>query len=219
MSINTPEFAETDEMQWPTTPSAILVMGKRQGTKRLNKQLWGRTAMAAALWHSAPFPKPYVMFVAADINGFQRTPDADVVKSMLIKRFGVPPDFLILRQRSNCTLIEVRAVRALSRAYRLTHIFAVTHLYHALRAQRYFDEILPHASVIPAHTDILDEIQFPPAYDDLLAELRHTIDDSQPNRFDLTREQIVEWLLSRLHYADPRGRIERTLARLFRPEI
>lgn len=208
---------EIEDIIWPTTPSAILVMGKRQGTKRLNKQLWGRVAMAAALWHSAPWPKPYIAFVAADIHGPRRTPDAEVVKQMLIKQYDIPPDFLILRQRSNCTLIEVRAIRALSRAYRLTHIFAVTHLYHAVRTQKYFDEVMPNTAVIPAHPAILEEIKFPEECADLWPILENSIVDSQPHPLDATREYFIEWLLHRAHLLDPRGRLERRLARLLRP--
>ena len=151
------------------------------------------------------------------MHGPDQTPDTEVVRSMLVERFDVPADFLILRRRSNCTLIEVRAVRAISRAYRLTHIFAVTHLYHAPRTQRYLDEVWPNASVIPVHPDILDEINFPPEYVDLLPELQALITDSEPSRLDGLREYLTEWLLNKAHTIDPRGRIERRLARLLRP--
>lgn len=217
MTIKDAPIPNEDELRWPQTPSAILIMGKRQGTKRANTQLWGRVAMAAALWYSAPLPKPYLVFIAADIHGPNQTPDAEVVKSMLTKIFDIPADFLILRQRSNCTLLEVRAARALSRAYRLTHIFVVTHLYHAMRTQRYFDEVMPNTSVIPVHSDILDEITFPAEYADLLPQMQNLIAQSQPKLFDATREHIIEWLLSQAHSLDPRGRFERRLARLLRP--
>jgi len=208
----------TNELNWPTTPSAILIMGKRQGSKREHHQLRGRVAMAAALWFSAPSPKPYLAFVAADVHGPQRTPDAELVKSMLTRQFGLPPDYLILRRRSNCTLIEVRAMRALSRAYRLTHVFVVTHLYHAARTQNYFDEVMPNAAVIPVHSDILEEITFPEEYVDLLPWMRHLIINSQPDFLDVMRETLIEWILARAHARDPRGRLERRLARIIRPE-
>ena len=163
---------ETDELKWPATPSAIMIMGKRQGTKKENKQLWGRVAMAAALWYSAPDPKPHIVFVASDVHGRDKTPDSTIVKSMLIQRFSIPADYLVIRERSNCTLIEVRAMRAVARAYHLTHVFLLTHLYHAPRAQRYADEVLPNGAVIPVHPDILAEISFPVAYEDLFAELQ-----------------------------------------------
>jgi hypothetical protein len=208
---------QEDELQWPTTPSAILIMGKRQGTKKENKQLSGRTAMAAALWYSAPQPKPYIAFVASDVHGPAKIPDGDLAKTMLVQQFGIPADYLILRKRSNCTLIEVRAMRAIARAYRLTHVFLLTHLYHAARAQRYSDEVLPQASVIPVHPTILSEITFPAEDLDLLPELLRLIKASQPNRLDTFREAIVEWLLNQAHTLDPRGRFERRLARLLRP--
>ena len=209
---------KNNELNWPTTPSAVLIMGKRQGSKRANKQLWGRVAMAAALWFSAPAPKPYLAFVAADVHGPQRTPDAELVKLMLIRQFGVPPDFLILRRRSNCTLVEVRAMRALSRTYRLTHVFVVTHLYHAVRTQSYFDEAMPNAAVIPAHSDIFEELTFPKEYVDLLPLMRNLISNSQPDPLDVMRENIIEWILARAHALDPRGRLERRLARIIRRE-
>lgn len=209
----------TDEEQfdWPQQPSGILIMGKRQGTKKENKQLWGRVAMAAALWYSAPQPKPYLLFVAFDSHSSKHIPDAQVVNSMLLKKFGVPGDFIILRQKTNCTLLEVRAVRALSRAYNLSNIFAVTHLYHAPRTQRYINEVLPNASVIPVHPDVLDEITFPVEAYGLLSEIKRIIEDSLPTRLDLIREHVIEWLLNWAHTLDSRGRFERRLARILRP--
>lgn len=214
-----PSSTNTRSLQWPSSPSAILMMGKRQGTKRENKQLWGRVAMAAALWYSAPSPKPYLIFVASDVHGPQFTPDASRVKILLVDRFRIPADFVIVRQHSNCTLVEVRATRVLRRVYGLAHIFALTHLYHAARAQRYLNEVLPDASVIPVHLDILDEIRFPPEATTLWLEMRALIKDSQPNRLDAIREYIVEWLLNQAHTFDPRGRFERRLAHLLRPGV
>ena len=205
------------ELTWPENPSAILIMGKRQGTKKENKQLRGRIAMAVALWYSAPQPKPYIIFVASDIHGPLPTPDVQVVKSMLAEKFEIPNDYLILRQRTNCTLLEVRVTRALSRAYGLAQIFVLTHLYHAPRAQRYFNEALSNAAVIPVHPDILSEITFPAEYSDLLPQLQAMIDASMPGWFDNSREYIVEGLLNLAHTLDPRGRFERWLARVLRP--
>jgi hypothetical protein len=193
-------------------------MGKRQGTKRENKQLWGRAAMAAALWYSAPVPRPYLVFVASDVHGPQLTPDAQVVKNLLVQRFGIPADFVITRQRTNCTLLEVRAMKAIRRVYRVSHVFALTHLYHASRAQRYLDEVLhQEASVIPVHPEILAEIGFPETEEALYQELRRLIEASQPGRLDVVREHMVEWLLNLAHSVDPRGRFERRLARVLRP--
>ncbi len=206
-----------EELTWSETPSAILILGKRQGTKKENKELWGRVAMAAALWHSAPQPKPYLAFMASDIHGPARTPDADVVKAMLVEKFEIPADYLILRQRAHCTMLEVRAARVLNRVYGLAQIFALTHLYHAPRAQKYFNEVLPNAAVIPVHPDILTEIKFPEVYDDLLPELETVIEDSMPGWLNKLREHVVEWLLNAAHTVDRRGRFERGLARVLRP--
>lgn len=204
------------ELAWPRGLSALLVMGKRQGTKRENKQLWARVALSAALWYSAPDPKPYILFVAADVHGPWRTPDARVVKNLLVDTYKISADYVMLRPVSNCTLVEVRAVRALSKIYRLSHIFAITHLYHAARSQRYFDEVLPNASVIPVHPDILAEITLPDEHTRLFAELPPLIAASMPSRFDLFREHLIEFLMSYTHTLDPHGRFERSIARLLR---
>ena len=88
-------LTDNKPLEWPQQPSGILIMGKRKGTKKENKQLWARTALAAALWYSAPQPKPYLLFVAQDVHGPECKPDAQVVKSLLTQKFGIPADFLI----------------------------------------------------------------------------------------------------------------------------
>ena len=216
-SNNTPTTEEND-LTWPQHPSAILIMGKRQGTKKENKQLYGRVAMAAALWYSAPHPKPYVMFVASDVHGPRHIPDVTAVKATLVEEFGIPADFLILRQKTNCTLIEVRAARAVNRVYGFAKIFAITHLYHAHRTQVYFNEVLPDAIVIPVHPDILAEITFPAEAEELLNQLRSIIWASLPKQLDLLREHIVERVLLQIHTFDRRGRLERYLTKFVRPE-
>lgn len=220
MTSSRPDFTLQDasEPAWSPIPAAILIMGKRQGTKKENKQLWGRVAMAALLWHSAPIPRPYLVFVASDVHGPHLTPDAEVVKRMLLEQFHIPADFVITRQRTNCTLLEVRSMKAIKRAYHISHVFALTHLYHAARAQRYLNEVLHEdASVIPVHPEILVEINISPDITDLYPELHRLIADSQPGRWDNLREYGVEWLLSLAHTIDRRGHFERRLARLLRP--
>jgi len=216
-SFQTNEYPQEGEGTWPQTPSAIFIMGKRQGTKKENKQLWGRVAMAAALWHSAPQPKPYIIFTASDVHGPQRRPDVVVVKQLLVEKFEIPLEFLIVRRRANCTMLEVRQARVLSRAYRLSQIFVLTHLYHAPRTQRYFNEVLSSADVIPIHPDILAEINFPPEYADLWPQLETTIKDSLPHKLDIFREHIIEILLGLAHTIDRRGWFERWLAHVLRP--
>jgi hypothetical protein len=211
--MSVPNFSN----DWPSTPTAIMIMGKRQGTKKENKQLRGRVAMAAALWHSAPLPKPYIIFVASDVHGPARMPDAQVVKTLLTEKFEIPVDYLILRQRAHCTLLEVRTAQALSRIYGLTHLFPVTHLYHAPRAQRYFNETRLKAGVIPAHPAVLAEIAFPAAYADLWPQLAALVSASQPGGFDLLREHFIEGLLGLAHTFDRHGHFERRLAKLLRP--
>jgi len=211
------ELPNNDESTWPQTPSAIFIMGKRQGTKKENKQLWGRVAMAAALWHSAPYPKPYIIFAASDVHGSQHMSDVDLVKQLLVEKFEIPLEFLILRHRANCTVLEIRQARVLSRVYGLTQFFVLTHLYHAPRTQRYFNEVLSFADVIPVHPAILAEINFPEEYADLLPEVEQFIESSLPNKLDGWREYIIEMLLGLAHTIDRRGRFERRLAHILRP--
>lgn len=210
-------IANPNQDNWPAQPAGILIMGKRQGTKKDNKQLWGRTALAAALWHSAPHPKPYLIFVAADFTGPRQLPDAVAVRTMLTEQLEIPPDCIITRQKTNCTLLEVRAVQAICRAYKLSALFAVTHLYHAPRSQRYFNEVMANAAVIPVHPDILDEIVFPLELLDLLEKIREIVAASMPRNYDSLREQLIEWLLNRTHTIDRRGKVERRLAKILRP--
>ena len=217
-SDNKPSTNDAD-ITWPSAPSGILIMGKRQGTKAVNKQLWGRIAMAAALWYSAPYPKPYILFVASDVPRAAARPDAETVKLMLVNTFGISADYVIARRASNCTLIEVRVARILRRVYNLEYIFAVTHLYHAPRTQRYLDEVLPNAFVIPVHPAILSEIKFPPEQTELWIKIQDYVADSLPGPFDLRREQVIEGLLSLTHTVGPRGKLERLLARVLRPTV
>lgn len=210
------DISAQTEFIWPKEPAAIMIMGKRQGTKKVNKQLYGRIAMATALWYSAPPPKPYIIFVATDIS--QAVNAAYIVKKTLTQQYHIPSDFVMTRRKSNCTLIEVRLARVLYRVYGLAHIFAVTHLYHAARTQTYFDEVLAdEVSVIPVHPDVFDEIVYGPDQVEFFAELRAKVLESLPTRVDNLREMMVEWGLTRLHTVDRRGRLERWLAQWFRP--
>jgi hypothetical protein len=207
-------FEEDDEFIWPGEPTAILIMGKRQGTKRENKQLLGRVAMAAALWYRSPYPKPYIMFVAADKA--HELADAEVVKTLLTNQFMIPGDYLILREKTNCTLLEVRLIRVLSHIYKLTHIFAVTHLYHAPRAQRYFNEVVTHVSVIPVHPEVWQPLSELAEEMLFFNELQRIMRDSLPTPLDNLRETLIEIMLGYLHFFDRQGRVERWLARKIR---
>ena len=207
---------EEEELRWPSTPSAIVIMGKAAPSASEHHELQGRIAMAAALWYSAPQPKPYIAYVATDRHGPNRRPDAALVKEMLRERFNIPADYIMTRRHSNCTVIEMRAIRVLARHYRLTHLFIVTHLYHAARTQAYANEVWPNADVIPVHPAILDEISFPVMYEDRAPEIAELVKRSQPSLFGRLKEGLVEWLLTVLHSLDRRGRVERWLAKRFR---
>ncbi len=200
----------------PGAATALLVMGKARRLKGENRQLHGRVALAAALWHAASDPKPYVLFVSADVHGPERTPDAQEVESRLTGKYEIPARYVLARSRSSCTSIEVRAARVLTRIHALDHIVAVTHPYHAPRTRRYLDEVLPGTSVVEVHPAILDELALPERGSELFRDLEGTIRNSMPTRPELLRERIVEWLLTRLHALDPRGRFERRLAKLVR---
>jgi hypothetical protein len=196
--------------------SAILIMAKRQAGRAENKPLLGRIALAAALWHSAPDPKPLILYVASDSHGQPEIADAQVVRSVLTENLGIPPGSLMLREKSNCTLVEVRMVRNLARTHGFDRILAVTHPYHAPRVQRYFDEVLHGVRVVTATSECLTELTPPSGPHEFLEKLRPMIEISQPGRWQLVRERLVEGLLDRIHLLDPRGRLERWLARILR---
>ena len=197
-------------------PSAILIMAKRQAGRVQNKPLLGRIALAAALWHHTPDPKPLILYVASDSHGQPQVADAQIVRSLLTEGLGIPVDSLLLREKSNCTLVEVRMVRVLARTHGFDRILAVTHPYHARRAQQYFEEVLPDVCVVPVSVESLTRLSPPRQPSDLLHQLRPMIEISQPGRWQSVREHIVEGLLNRIHPLDPRGRLERRLARILR---
>ncbi|MDM8521350.1 ElyC/SanA/YdcF family protein [Anaerolineales bacterium HSG6] len=203
-----------EQTEWSDKPTAILIMGKQARRKRENKQLLGRVAMATALWYGAPQPKPYLMYLASDSHAGRQ--DAELVKQWLIERFHIPADYLIIRCKVNCTLLEVLLTRVLARVYGLSHVFAVTHLYHSARTQWYFDEYLDNVSVIPTHHEIFDEISYLPMQTDLFVELRQDVMASLPSRLERWREEMVEFLLTYLHHIDRQGHVERFLATTLR---
>lgn len=194
-------------------------MAKRQGSKQENLQLAARVATAAVLWHHTPGPKPSISYVANDVHGPEQIPDATVVRSLLMERFRVPEESLLIRIKANCTLLEVRVVRALSRIHSLGpgRIVALTHIYHAGRAQCYFNEVLPRVSVIPVEPNLLAHVANRYGATDLITEVTELVEQAGPDRMDLARERAVEWLLNRIHVLDPRGRVERGLAHILRP--
>jgi hypothetical protein len=104
----------------------------------------------------------------------------------------------------------------LARTHGFDRILAVTHPYHARRAQRYLEEVLPEVCVVSVSVRSLTELTPPHQPTELPYELRPLIEISEPGRWQLAREHIVEGLLNRIHPLDPRGRLERRLARILR---
>lgn len=203
-------------MSHPPAPSAILVVSKRQGTKPENLQLHARVALAAALWHSRRDPRLPIFHVAADTHGPRRIHDGVVVRALLADRYRVPAAAIHLRRWSLCTVVEVRAMRVLARRHRLGRILAVTHGYHAPRVASYLAEAGLPATVVAADASALGVLEAPPGSADLWAEIRRVLDRARPRGLDLARERAVEAALTALHRLDPRGRVERWLARRLR---
>jgi hypothetical protein len=191
-------------------------MGKYQGTKPVNHHLHGRIALAAAVWHGLRDPAAAVLFVAADTHGASRTPDAAIVRAHLVERWRVPAERVHARRWADCTVVEVRAMRVLARAGGIRRVLAVTHGYHAPRAARYFDQVGLRVEVLVPETATLARFPLPPAAADLEPEMRDVVACGRPRRFDLLRERLVEAYVSVAHRLDPRGRLERALARRFR---
>jgi len=189
--------------------TAIAILGKSQGTKAHNRQLAARIALGAALWHAAADPKPLLLYVAEH--------DALAVRTALLGRWGIPEDRLLTRRISNCTFVEVRALRALCVEAGAARLLAVTHPYHAARTRTYLREILPDATVVPAHESALAGFVLPASEAARFADLAKLLRLSRPEPLDELRERIVEAALRAVHALDRGGTVERALANLVRP--
>ena len=194
--------------------TGIAIFGKSQGNRPENPQLDARIAAAAALWHaSSGDARPKILYVARDIGGAERTPHADVVRRGLL-RLGVAEASILTRRNSNCTFVEVRALRDLCAEEGLRRIVGVTHAYHAARTLRYLREVMPAetACVTPVGPDLLEEgARLPES--DAVATLIAT---SDPRGADLWRERAVEAAMNVLHAVDRGGTVERWLANAVR---
>ncbi|MGQ0720233.1 MAG: YdcF family protein [Candidatus Eiseniibacteriota bacterium] len=189
--------------------AAVAVLGKSQGTKPHNRQLEARLALGAALWHASPEPKPLLLYAAEH--------DVPAVRSALLDRWGVPPDRLVTRRISHCTFVEVRALRDLCAEAGAAKLLAVTHPYHAARTRAYLREVLPEATVIPAHESALAGLDLPAPEAARFADLRALLRRSQPDLLDEARERLVEAALRIIHALDRSGTSERALANFARP--
>ena len=157
--------------------AAILILGKRQGSKPENRQLRARASLAAALFRCV----------------------------------------IVLRARSNCTLIELRAAGVMTRAHRLGQLTAITHPYHSARSRRLLSAVYPPAEVLTVRPSAVRELEIPRSHSSLFSGLGELIDASMMRGLDLARERSIEWLLTHIHHFDPRGRFERRLASALRP--
>jgi hypothetical protein len=189
--------------------AAIAILGKSQGTKPHNWQLEARIALGAALWHASGEPRPLVLYVAAH--------DVPAVRSALLGRWGIPPDRLVTRRISNCTFVEARALRDLCVESGAAKLLAVTHPYHAARTRAYLREVLPEATVVPAHERALAGIELPAEEEARFADLSTILRRSQPDPLDEARERMVEAALRVVHAFDRSGTVERGLANFARP--
>jgi hypothetical protein len=188
---------------------AVAILGKVQRILRDPSQLDARIATAAALWHAAPAPKPWILYVASDVHGRDRRPDGLVVRRMLV-RFGVAAEDFVFRPWSNCTVVEARALRVLARALRLGAITALTHPYHAPRARRILTAVIPGIEVLAVRPEAVTDLTVPGL------DLQRVVALSMPGRADLVRERTVESVLAWLGIVDRRGRFERKLASALR---
>jgi uncharacterized SAM-binding protein YcdF (DUF218 family) len=185
---------------------AIAILGKNRGTKRENRELDARIALAAALWH-ADGGRPFLMYVAGH--------DLPAVRDALL-RYGISADRLLLRRMSNCTWIEVRAFRDLCRDVGAIRLLAVTHPYHARRTRDYLREVGLDAEVIPVREDAAAALVLPAVESARFADLADVLRCSRPGPFDAFREAVVEGTLTAIHAVDPGGNVERALANLVR---
>ncbi|NNE43296.1 MAG: DUF218 domain-containing protein, partial [Gemmatimonadetes bacterium] len=187
---------------------AIAILGKSQGTKPENRQLWARIGMAAALWYESPEPKPYIIYVAAH--------DVPVVEAMLDGYYAIPRGHIVTRWISNCTFVEARAIRDVCDVIGLGRVRAVTHPYHATRTRRYLEEVVPDPEVVAVERAAWERLRIPTDHAGLFESLPALIDSSQPPPLDHTRERTVETVLNGIHAVDPGGHFERWLANVVR---
>lgn len=188
---------------------AVAILGKVQRIVRDPSQLDARVATAAALWHSAS-EKPWILYVASDVHGPEQTPDGLGVRRRLVDDLGVDRDDVVYRPWSNCTVVEARALRVLARALSLGAITALTHPYHAPRARRILSAALPRVEVVAVRPESVAALALPGL------DLGELVARSMPNRADRAREAAVEAVLGVVGAIDPRGRLERRLARAVR---
>jgi hypothetical protein len=196
--------------------AGILIHGKQQGTKAANHELHGRVALAAGLWHAARRPTLPIFFVAADTHGPTRVHDGTIVGNLLTQRYRVPTGVVHVRRWSLCTLVEVRAMRALARIHGIGRVLAITHPYHTRRAAAYFAQIGLAAEMLPVHPATLAGLTFPTELAETWREIHDAVVRSLPRRLDLVRERAVEAALTLLHRVDARGKVERRLAAMVR---
>lgn len=199
-----------------TTPAALAIFGKSQGTKPENLQLLARVGFAAALWHAARDPRPAILYVPADF-GPDRFPDALTVRRLLTERYRIPESSIHTRRVSNCTYREVRGLRDLCSETGIDRLTGVTHAYHAARTARYLDEVLPgRTRVAPVTVPALAALPVPEAVGPLFADLPDCVLRSEPRGADALREAFVEAAMNALHAVDRGGRLECRLADLMR---
>jgi hypothetical protein len=199
---------ETDRRRRGAVPGrpAVVILGKVRRLQRNHSQLDARVATAAALWHAASAPRPWILYVASDVHGREQVPDGLVVRRKLVDELGVAAADFVFRPWSNCTLVEARAVRVLARALALGPITALTHPYHAPRARRILTAAIPTARVLPVWPETVAALSLPGL------DLARIVARSMPGPAELARERAVEGVLACLHAVDPRGRLERRIA-------
>jgi len=193
--------------------SAVVILGKHQGTRPHNLELRGRVALGAAVWHGLSDPTAPVYFLAADTHGPTGVRDGTLVRSLLTERYQVPGDVVHVRRWSLCTLAEVRGIRALSRRRGFERVVAVTHGYHARRVAKYLGEVALRGEVLSVDPETLARLPVPAAGAELWQMIAEAVTAARIGFGHHVRERATEAGLTVLHRLDRRGRIERWLAK------
>ncbi len=194
---------------------ALVIHGKRLVAAPIEgSELAARAAVAAWLYHSGL--ARYLVCVEGEINRPCHPAGSAIAAQLLAERYGVPPAAIVARSWTDCTRVEVRGVRVLARARGWRRLAALTGSYHARRVARLYGQIGLDVAVVPCAEQALAAL-IPPADADLFA--RWAMPALRASRLPAPKyleERAKEAALLALVPLDPRGRIERWLARRVR---
>ncbi len=205
---------------WETTRlgqrvDALIIQGKRLASAPIaGSELAARTAVAAWLYHSRL--ADHLVCVEGDINRPHHPAGSLVAAELLRREYGVPPEAIIARAWADCTRVEVRAIRVLTRHHGWRRLAALTSTYHARRVRDLYAQVGLDVAVVVCDGACLEPL-VPFADPRFYAErVAPALRASRLSPVRLAEEHCKEALLLTLTHLDRRGVLERWLARRLR---